>query len=297
MATENKRHLVTALSPAVLKSALERFDILQRRERGLTGTIGDRVEQWTQDYLSTVGHTFHRHFINKWDFAKTKTAGIDRELLQDGNDALDTLGEDVKDDLDQEVGDGYKDGWLAMMWDGYRHGYVSDEEVADTPAPDEDATDAWVLAAAMGGLALGDRVGRWIGNTKIRLKTGLNAAMGREMSLAGTGLVIETLADQLAGQLDLLGTSELQRAFTGGMETVKGLFDGRLAGVESVWLTRQDGAVCPICAALHGVVTVLEPVSDSHPGCRCVKVPLFRVDNAGDGGVQGISFDDFTQRF
>jgi FAD/FMN-containing dehydrogenase len=54
---------------------------------------------------------------------------------------------------------------------------------------------------------------------------------------------------------------------------------------------RLDPLVCPVCAAKHMTVTSDRPVDHSHPGCRCIKVPMPRNFTP----VAPLSFESFLQ--
>jgi hypothetical protein len=100
-----------------------------------------------------------------------------------------------------------------------------------------------------------------------------------EASIVGGRTLDETLAgfdritDTFTGRVKGLVENEMVRAFDAGgglaLEAVAQDHD-----LTEVWVTRADVLVCGICAPRHMKVTPLQPITDSHPGCRCRKVPV-----------------------
>jgi prophage regulatory protein len=161
-----------------------------------------------------------------------------------------------------EASSAYDDGFWVTMWDLHRTGMLDEQAVADTPPPSDSDFNTWLIAGAIGGIALASRIRRWVGDLKLRLGTGLSSAIGSGLSLDGTSEIADVLTDQTVKRLEALGEGEVLRAFTAGQDmalTRTGLF----ASVGQVWLSRRDGRVCPICASLDGKITVLRPVATS----------------------------------
>ena len=92
-------------------------------------------------------------------------------------------------------------------------------------------------------------------------------------SLDDTLAGLNRITDSFTGRVQGLVENEMVRAFdTGGDIALQAVGDDH--AVTEVWVTRADRLVCGICAPRHMKVTALQPITDSHPGCRCRKVPV-----------------------
>lgn len=254
------------LQPLIFKSAVERIDLLNRRGQTLSDKIAEAVQAWSQGYLYHINNAFYRYFINTWDLPTARLYRIDRSLIDTGDSMLDTLEDDLGDDYQEATEDGYREGFIFGLWDIYRTG--ASDELPDVP--DEEGVSAAVAAGALGGVLIADRLSRWIGDAKLKLRTAVKMSMVRNMTLDESGDMFDTLAAQTFSRLDLLGEGELQRTFHQGQEAaLKATFGADYAKVllGEMWLTRGDTKVCPFCFALNKTITKLVPVEDSHPGC------------------------------
>lgn len=299
-ATGTDRLVALRLHPLSFSSAVARIDRLNRREQTVTELIRENVEAWAVGYLYQLSNTFYQHFVSNWDLVTAKREGVDDDLYEDAVDLLDVAEEEVTDDIEDTLEDGIRDGFAAALWDLYRAGRISEDQLIDVDIPDDDAIGAF-LAAGVGGIATAARVSRWFGDAKVRSRLGITAMLGRGMTLSEGQDLFDTIGAQLGGHLEGLAASELQRAFEFGQKlALDRALVGREPGehdVDLVWLTRRDGKVCPLCQALDGTVTLLEPIVDSHPKCRCIKVPVFYADELEiRGGVQLEDFEAWLYR-
>lgn len=288
------------LEPRVFADAVRRVDRLILHERSLADKVDRRVQRWAEGFLGRANNLFYRAFINRWDLptaVATKTlpaldAAVTDTMLEVSGDLAPLVLDSVQDARD--------DGFFLTLWDLYKNGVVGDE-VFDTEGLDDEDFTAWVAASAIGGLTLGQRVYRWLTDAPAQLRNGLRATIAAEGTLNDTGMLIDTTGEKLVDRVTLLGASEQQRGFYDGQQ--RALRDAlgpalyRSLYLGDLWLTRKDGKVCLICATLHGKLTTLEPVDDSHPGCRCVKVPLLRWDELGDRVARPIDYDEFLASF
>jgi hypothetical protein len=288
----------TILTPLTMAAAIDRIDRLNRREQTLFDRIHERMVDWSRGYLWQVNQAFYRHFINTWDPVTARVQGLDRALPAAAIPLWQDVEADIVDASEEAVDDAYREGFLLILWDLYRRGAVSLDQLEDVAVPDEADTIDWLDAAALGGLGLAARVGRWAGLGAARTSLAIRSAIGRELSLNDTGMMVETLADQIGGRLAILAGSEMNRAF----------FDGQLLALQrmfgdeiddyiegSLWLSRMDGRVCQLCAVLHGTITDLKPIEDSHPGCRCRKVPILRPTEWGNPEARPVDYDAFAE--
>lgn len=272
------------------------MDRLRWRETVLTERVWDDVEAWTLALLANLHAQFYRYgFVNRWDLSTAKRYGADRQIIAATDQSLDELADRVTEVLEDEVIDGYQDGYSMTLWDGYRAGALDIDDLRRAPIPDDDRGEEWLLAAAIAGLTLKDRAKRWMGDAKLRVRNTLNVALARNLSLHESNLLFENLGESLTGRLSVLGQSELQRAFFGGQTASILALLGRAGASKllgELWWSRMDGRVCPVCASLHGTLTVLTPIADTHPGCRCVRVPMWELVNA-EAPLPSISYEDF----
>lgn len=289
------------LRPQTFRAAVERIDQLNRREQSLIEQFDESTEKWMQGWLFEVNNQFYRHFINNWDLGTARVNGVDTELRQTNSQLLDTLEQDLETELTERVQETYRDGYLMVLWDLYRSGAIDETDLEDTELPDEQDFNLFLSASVIAGITMAGRLRRWINDAKLRMSSGLMTALGREMTLNDSLFMFETLGDQSVSRFQLLGQAELQRAFGWGQrEALSDMFgedtyQSLVAG--EIWLTRRDFRVCQLCASLDGQFTSLIPVDDTHPGCRCVKVPVLDYDLVGSIDYAPISLEQFKGRF
>lgn len=117
------------------------------------------------------------------------------------------------------------------------------------------------------------RRARWRDDSVGRVSQWVRASVAGGRTLSDTLQGYDNLTEQFTGRVKGLYADELKRSFDVGVDVT--LTAARKDhAIAEIWLTRDDRLVCPICAALHKKVTPLQPITDSHPGCRCEKVPV-----------------------
>jgi len=118
---------------------------------------------------------------------------------------------------------------------------------------------------------------------------GITEAMSQQMSrVLVDGLIAgqspREVAKALNERVDAIGKA---RAFTlARTEIIRAHANGALDGLEELgvtevgvaveWSTAKDGRVCPMCAAMQGVVFTIEEARGlipAHAGCRCSPIP------------------------
>jgi hypothetical protein len=102
------------------------------------------------------------------------------------------------------------------------------------------------------------------------------AAMAEPGEPIITRVDLETRLERVFGpsRAEAIAVTETTKAQTAGGETGVAFTDGLSDG--DLWMTRQDGKVCPICEPLHGQprqvwmrVFPSGPGDDAHVNCRC----------------------------
>lgn len=206
------------------------------------------------------------------------------DSFDDVSDAL--YDEDVnlmEDGLDEAMVDGHtRELWLLTEGglDGARYA---------PSLPNRARRVTLLLIAGVLALNWQQRRATWRDTSRQQVRQWLNASVTGGLTLDETLQGYDRLTTQLSQRVGQLYDDERVRAYGTGADIAlqAARRDGEIA---EVWVTRQDKLVCPICEALHGTVTPLQPITDSHPACRCVKVPV--PANLRDNPVE---FTDFLQ--
>jgi hypothetical protein len=128
------------------------------------------------------------------------------------------------------------------------------------------------------------RLNAWGTSTKGKMAQLLTALAVAGATWPETAEAYDRIAQQHTKRVTGLLDNELFRAYTVGSMVGLGVAQRQLdAEVEEVWICRTtvsgelDPLVCPICKPLHITVTPRIPVDHTHPGCRCLKVPVSEV--------------------
>lgn len=139
----------------------------------------------------------------------------------------------------------------------------------------EDAEDrsSLLLAAGIFGASWLARRASWRDDVIQRVTQWVRSSIigGRTLDETTTGL--DRITDGFTDRVGGLVENEMVRAHDSGgdlaLDAAKQDHD-----IAEVWVTRADRLVCGICKPRHMKVTTLKPIADSHPGCRCRKVPV-----------------------
>jgi hypothetical protein len=199
------------------------------------------------------------------------------EALESFAAMMDVLQEVDADDFRETLDDAADEGYARELWMLQLAG-MDTEALADFVPGDWDAT---LRDSAYAGQDWETRLTAWNTSTTDKMRRWLTA-----LALAG-GVWAETsenyarLMRQHTGHVAGLLANETFRAFTTGAMVGVAVAERALGvAIPEVWLCRTDATgrpdplVCPVCKPLHMTVTTLRPVDDTHPGCRCIKVPL-----------------------
>lgn len=214
--------------------------------------------------------------VQTWDPLTTQRDGTLRQLVTEFRDDVAAAAEDddqlIEEDLDGAMVEGHnRELWLLAMGGLPAWNYDA--------LPEEDVRLDMLLAAGVAGVSWRTRLDRWQDLTDRRGAQWLRASVVGGRSLDETEQGLDATERQFSTRVTGLYENELWRAHLLGARLARELVQREFA-LEEVWLAREsrpgvlDPLVCPICEALHLTVTALEPVTDSHPGCRCRKVPV-----------------------
>lgn len=269
-----------------LASTYQKIHAIQSREWAAGARIDRFYDALTQSHRRVLEDAFFRYFVYpldsqpRWD----AVSALRSDVAATVNDRYIAATDDILDETeltsDDELDESFLQGWYFGLWDIYQAG--GDVDIAVPPT--SEAIEAAIAGAAIGGLSLMERARRWIGDSRLKHSTGVRAVILSEETLPGTLQWYDGIASVLTNRVSSLVVGEIHRAFELGQASAVGLFPDMLLG--EVWVTREDAQVCPRCQALHLTVTDLKPIVDSHPNCRCFKVPI--VDGAGSRPI------DFT---
>lgn len=264
----------------LIRSRLAEF---QRQEDRFTGDIEALLLPLLDEFRRELETYFLSNFLPfideasnqpMWDPVTAEALGTVEEF----GDSFDELVQAAEDELEplfeEQLADGVGEGYLTGLWELSLGG--ADITGADPP-PDDRHRLAWLLAGAVAGAGFLDRIRAWGTEYGAKLREWLKAATTSGMTFDQTSTGLSGILKSYGDRLTALGGDELHRSFTVGQEESWKPYKGLLLG--EMWMTRQDLLVCPICMDLHGHMTDLEPVVDSHPRCRCWKVPIVVGEN------------------
>lgn len=256
----------------VLQTAVQKIARLQAREFDVLRDVKQYFEDQIPDFQRDLDEYFFRHFVltvgGKKDWEPDVPASADAVA-----DSFDHISKAIDKELDEDLGeqltDEYDESYLFALWELNSYGV----DVSDVPPPpDRKRILALLLLGGIEGLNYRDRLHTW-GDTyrqKFREWVRSSARIGRDYD--GTIGGARRIMQSWQGRVEALAGDELHRASTGGTRDAWALLPGIVS--EEVWLTREDPLVCPICAAKHLTITRDQPIRDSHPRCRCIKVPI-----------------------
>jgi hypothetical protein len=266
---------------AVRALALERRDRFLARENGLGQDLQQQYAAGLMSYRAVLNQQFMRYFslnLNgdtgepQWDLTTATRAGLIDSLTDQFDETVSSVEEEANDLLAQTLVDSYNEGYdegrylLALAGidiDALDAG-LDPEEVAQT-----------LIDNGVDEVSWADRLTAWSDTYGDKFRTALKAAAVTEATFSETMEMFDLIAAQLINRVVGLAQNELFRADALGSAAAFAYLgpDG-----QQVWLTREDGLVCAFCASLNRRVTMLQPETDSHTNCRCMKVPLKLLD-------------------
>lgn len=270
---------MTTLEPPALliQGASERAIEFEEQETDLERQIRDYYRELLMEYRGMLDRTFLQNFYanlnaakeSMWDPTTALQLGLIDQLTDSFNDLIDSAAEPMDELLDDELVEGYEQSHDRTLWLLYLGGI--DTRDADAP-PGFSAIKAALIGAGVAGVGYSQRLGIWNSEVKSRFSQQLRASIVGGRTGRDTLDTYDALTTSYVGRVEGLGKNELHRAYTVGAAAATEPYQGELFG--EVWLTKRDPAVCSICAAKELTITDDQPITHSHPGCRCWKVPI-----------------------
>lgn len=230
---------------------------LRNAHRARFRSYREQLRRWFLSYFVLVPNREDEKAPPKqvWDTLKVVRDGLPEEAsLQ----LRRTLGDSFDEDallLEDALDNNYLVGWQRQLWLLALAGVVISQLPEESPA----SLDALT------------RLSHWYSKAHYQTSQQVRAAMLTGGNLPDTLGVLDLQLESLTGRVDaLIGNEAFIAARRGADDVLSYVTEAYV----DVWLTEDDELVCPICRPLHLTVTTLQPLVDTHPGCRCWKVPV-----------------------
>lgn len=231
----------------------------------------------------------------RWDGVRFRQEG--RDTLDSFAALLDALRSSQIEDFTRTLTQAADDGYDRQLW-MLALGGLDTGELLDSAPTSPEAWEELLRSDGFNGMDWEDRLATWTRLTQEKGQKWIQAAATSgftwEDTLAGFDPITRAHTQHVAGLID----NEVHRAFSYGAGLALLASRRELeAEIAELWLARMDVTgepeprVCPVCRKKHMTVTTDRPVDDSHPGCRCIKVPV----PLNFTPVAPLSFESFRQ--
>lgn len=209
----------------------------------------------------------------QWAGMAVSRATVLQPLLDSFQALLDALYEQSTDIFDEMLAATAEDGFERELW------FLAEAGLDVDPYWDAMPEDwsALVEADTLGGVGWDARLLMWNALTAQKVRRWLSATTLSgatwEDTLMGLSALTNEHTDHVLGLLE----SEVFRAFAMGSAVALLAAERDHGRIRELWISRLlwgDLSVCSICKAKHLTITADRPIHDSHPGCRCIKVPF-----------------------
>ena len=161
----------------------------------------------------------------------------------------------------------FVEGYYSGLYDLYQSGVDVEDGLPAVPA-----LLKWLAVGGFAGLTMGQRLKGWADTATDKVGRWLKAAVAGGLSLTDTTTVVDRAMTQAQqGTLSLAG-DEIHLVGATGTHAAYAQYGRAIRG--EMWVTKRDERVCRICGPKHLTETWEQPVTHSHPGCRCVKIPI-----------------------
>lgn len=276
MAKREPERKPIVVPPLVQGALLTRIAYFEQREFDVRGIVRGIYDPLFTSYREEMEAEFYRHFNRVvdpktgrpiWEVVTAVQTGSTDRLLASFDEMVQAAQAAAEELIEEELAEGYEEGYFLGLW---MLG-LSGADVTANP-PSRDMTHAALLAAGVAGLAFPDRLNVWTNDARQRWGSMLRADVARGAELGETVDDLILAGEGLMGRVFGLAGDELHRGYILGADLAFAQHADLMEG--SVWVTRNDPLVCEICMAKHLTITDEQPIEDSHPHCRCTKVPI-----------------------
>lgn len=261
--------------PLLVRDARTALDAMERRTQqyatdlaavhvSLFGEFRQRVQQ------QFSGNSIQLDDTRRW----SQFPGVATQLTDDYDLLQDALYDQDLDLMDEGIDDAMVDGELRELWLLAESG-LSVQELDRLPSRRHRL--ALFLALGVLGVNWQSRRATWRQDSKDRMRRWVRATVVSGGTLDDTLLGYDRMTASFTGRVTGLYGDERARSYGVGRDWAMAQAQ-RLWPVSEVWITRLDKLVCPICLALHGVITPLQPVTDSHPRCLVGEIVVGHAD-------------------
>lgn len=269
-----------AEAPDLLKlSVREGTKALEKEERQAGEDMRAFYAPLFRSYREELRRAFLGHFVLKpvepgappvtvWDPLVLMDPEAEFPDLSQLSEALaEESDEFIEGTLDEAMEEGHRrELWLLGL------GGLDPLPYADS-LPDSNRRAELLLVGGIAGLSWRERLRAAARDFEQRTTRWVSGSVRGGRSLDDTLDGVDRMGAQFANRATALVGNEMYRAFGSGAAIALAAAR-RDHDITEVWVTREDKIVCPLCAALHLTVTLKQPVTDSHPACRCGKVPV-----------------------
>ncbi len=225
-------------------------------------------KQTSQDIEGDIFQSFNKLGGDKWDYNLVRRIGRDKELLDQVNDRIKSLGRDIDGSLSDDLLDQFKQAWI----DGaYRLDALTPASATIRTGLLPDREIVALLDQPWSGAKFSQRLGLITDDMAAKVKSQIIRSMMSEESWQDTARRIRgemgTKGQASVWRAEMVARTELANAQTVANTR---LYAENEDVIEKVIWIAHPGA-CAKCRAKHGksVLVVGYPPVDSHPSCVC----------------------------
>jgi hypothetical protein len=254
--------------PILLRQAVvDKIAELQRQELDFAWEVTHPFEEYLLDWRTRIERFFLDTFVislrpdhvQHWDYISAQQAGFTEDVLDPMVEGLDALAEDAAAVAEQRERDAF---WLGSLFGRWQLALGGIED-PNTPWPT-------YAALAIGGLGFAERAAGWSDVYGTKLRSLFGGLVASQATLPDTLGMLDPLITSFTNRIGQLARNEWYHAAVEGEHAAVKPFQ---AAIGELWLIKDESA-CPICKALNLTITAKIPIKDSHPSCRCIKVPV-----------------------
>lgn len=268
---------VESIPPYSSLAVEEAFKSAGLRSLLLSSSLDDLYSPLFRQYRAELQGHFYQHYSDSidqktkkpvWDMSIARKRRTIPVLTESFKDLADSSNTEAARLLDEELADELEESYEYALWGIYQNGI--DIPLEESSLGDFDAKKLLLIAAGVAGLSYLDRLKVASSVAKGRFMTWLRATISGGRSIDDTLQGYDAITNSLQTRVKKLAENETHRALVLGSDQASHVFRAQLFG--QVWLARPDS--CETCLPLNLTITAMLPISDTHPGCRCYKVPM-----------------------